>query len=306
MSRKSIESAKPTASTTITKYIEFQELISKFVRGHFPLLAIVGRPGLSKSQTLKAAIGDRQCLIVKGRKSPIDFYEDVFVHLDEPIILDDADNLMSQRLCREYVKALTETDTYKRLDYGTKTPLLTAPKFFHTQSPVCIITNSWNSKDSVMEAIESRAEFVFFEPNWSEVYGQSAKWFWDQEIFDYVHERLSILKQPDCRIFVKAYNRKKAKMKNLHWQRLIDDHCDDEKGLVIRQLLDDDTYSSNTARAEEFCTTTGADRATFYRRLKDIRRYRPKLPVRRLTLRNTEPPHQDRPADAACAVDDDS
>ena len=37
----------------------------------------------------------------------------------------------------------------------------------------------------------------------------------DQEIYDYAWDRLDALREPDVRLFVKAYNRKKANLAKL-------------------------------------------------------------------------------------------
>ena len=298
----------PQNATCIKTYAEFQELIAHFALLHFDLLAIVGRPGLSKSKSLKVATEGLNPLVIKGRKSAIDLYTDLYHHQDKPVILDDADNLIGDRLCREYVKALTETDKYKRLDWGTKTKLLLkegVPSFFHTESKVCIIANFWNTKDPLLNSLESRAEFIAFDPGWIEVYRQVSTWFWDQEIFDYVGDRLGVLREPDCRLFVKAYNRKTAGMKRLTWQALIDAYVDDTLGLHVRKLLADRRYKTNNSRAEAFKQETGADRSTFYRRMADLKRYVPEEPTPRIKLQYTQPPEEERPADGIVVVPTD-
>jgi hypothetical protein len=207
------------------------------------------------------------------------------------------------------VKALTETDKYKRLAYGTKTKILEeerVPKFFWTSSPVCLIANYWRSGDAIFRALESRAEFIYFDPDWAEVYREVGTWFWDQEIFDYVWERLETLKKPDMRLFVKAHNRKKAGLAKMDWRKLIDDHIDDHVddhvddalGLAVRRLLDDQSYESNDARAKAFIRETEAHRSTFYRRLAQIRRYRPLEKPPRIVLTHTAPPVEPRPDEA--------
>ena len=204
-------SHRPPKGATVEKtYDGLEELLRAFAGGSIPLLVIVGRSGLIKSRRVREAVKGQNVLVVRGRKSALDFYTDLYAFKDLPVILDDANDLMSQSLCREYVNALTETDQYKRLDYGTKTKILEeegVPKFFWTTSPVCLIANQWNSHDPIFRALESRAEFIFFAPDWSEVYREVGKWFWDQEIYDYVWERLDVLKEPDVRLFVKAFNR---------------------------------------------------------------------------------------------------
>ena len=295
---------QPEGAAVEKTYDGLEELLRAFAAGNIPLLVGVGRPGLGKSRRVREAVKGQKALVVKGRKSALDFYTDLYAAKDLPVILDDANDLMSQRLCRDYVNALTEADQYKRLDYGTKTTILEeegVPKFFWTTSPVCLIANHWNSHDPIFRALESRAEFIYFDPDWSEVYREVGKWFWDQEIYDYAWERLDVLREPDVRLFVKAYNRKKAGLAKMAWHKVIDAQVDDELGLVVRRLLDDSSFPSNTARAETFRNETGADRATFYRRLRQIRRYRPATRPPRIVLGRTVPPNEPRPADGIVA-----
>jgi len=299
MGRRSTKA--PRTATIVKKYAELEEIVSAFASGTIPLLLIVGRPGLGKSQAIRRAIRTQEALVVKGRKSALDFYIDLYRHKDTPVILDDAEDLMGQRLCREYVKALTETDRFKRLDYGTRTKILrneSVPTFFHTTSHVAVITNQWTNCDPVFDALESRAEFIYFDPDWAEVYREVGKWFWDQEIFDYVRERMDVLKQPDVRLFVKAFNRKTGRLSRLDWRKLIDAHVDDEVGLVVRNLLKDKSYRTQEARIEAFRKATEKDRATFFRRRSQINKHRPSRKPRRILLKRTSPPSVERPADA--------
>ncbi len=290
----------PAGATVVTTYKGLNELVHAFAAGHIPLLVIVARPGLGKSRLVQQAVENQKALIIKLRKSGLDFYTDLYAAKDLPVVLDDADNLISQPLCREYVKALTETDQYKRLSYGTKTKILeeeNVPKFFFTTSPVCLIANRWNSRDAIFHALESRAEFSYFDPDWSEVYREVGGWFWDEEIYDYVWERLGDLKEPDMRLFVKAHNRKRAGLSTMNWRKLIDDYLDDALGLEVRRLMDDPSFKSNTDRAQAFTERTKANRATFYRRLAQIKRYRPQAMPGRIILKHSAPPVEARPAD---------
>lgn len=298
----------PDGAMVVKTYEVLEDLLRAFAGYSIPLLVVVGRPGLCKSRRVSRAVTDQKTVLVKGRKSALDFYTDLYCRKDMPVILDDADDFLADRLCREYVKALTETDKYKRIDYGTKTKILElegVPKFFWTTSPVCLIANHWNSHDFILRALESRAEFVYFDPDWAGVYREVGTWFWDQEIYDYVWERLDVLREPDVRLFLKAYNRKKARLSNLDWRKVIDAHVDDELGLVVRRLLDDQTFSSNAARAVAFTNETGANRATFYRRLRQVRQYHPTTMPPRIVLEHTAPPNEPRPADGVVIRDEE-
>src|SRR5205807_1732555 len=114
--------------------------------------------------------------------------------------LDDTDSLMRDPLAREYVKILTETDDEKPIKWGSNSRILEAeeiPQSFVTRSAVCIICNAWDDRDSIYAALESRATLVWFDPPWDELYRNMQGWFTDQEIYDYIYDRLDVLKQPD-------------------------------------------------------------------------------------------------------------
>jgi hypothetical protein len=114
----------PKGAMVETTYDGLEDLLRAFGDGSISFLVVVGQPGLGKSQRVRDALKNQVTLLIKGRKSALDFYTDLYTHKDLPVILDDADDLMSQRGCLEYVKLLTETDQFKRLDYGTKTKSL--------------------------------------------------------------------------------------------------------------------------------------------------------------------------------------
>lgn len=208
----------PVKCEVLKTYGETRDLLTAFAEGRFSLVIIISSPGLGKSQMIRHLLNDQQAMIVKLRESPLQLYIDFYKGRDKAVVLDDADNLLAQPLCRQYVRALTETDAIRRISYGTTTTVLPKrriPLEFKTSSPVCILANRWDHNDSVSAAIASRAEIFRFEPNWSEVYREMGTWFWDQEIYDYIQGRLLFLKEPDMRLCVKAYNRKMAGLQGL-------------------------------------------------------------------------------------------
>lgn len=281
---------QPEGSQLITEYDKLRELVAVFAGGELPLLAIVGPPGTGKSQSLKAVLPEGKHLMVRGHSTAYKLYCNLYDNQNYPVVIDDADGVMSDRKCREYVKILTETNPVKTLQYDSARMNADdgVPSRFDTTSPCCIIVNDWKSKDPIYNALESRAEFVYFAPNWNEVYKEAARWFWDQEILDYVHEKIEVLKQPDVRLLVKAYNRKKAGTTLLNWRDLIDNYQDDEGGLAIRNLLKDKTLN-NTQRKDRFESMGLGSRSTFYRKLSDIVSYAPTRKPKRLIVQGLPP-----------------
>lgn len=230
----------PEKAQRVNRYAQLRELYEGYATGKVNLVVVLGPPGVGKGQGLKAALEGKGGLYVKGYRTPLKFHMELFHHKDMPVAIDDADSFLSDRKLREAIKHLTETDQYKKIDYGSTTKLLKdegVPGYFYTTSGCAIVCNSWDSDDPICAAIESRAEFIHFTPDWDEVYKAVGEWFWDQEIYDYLWERLPLLKQPDMRLVVRAWDRKKGGLKEMPWQGVIDAHVDDQHNLLLRTLL---------------------------------------------------------------------
>jgi hypothetical protein len=310
MARRSTRN-RPETATVLRTFAALREVLKAFARGSFSLLVIMGRPGLTKSRHVRKAIEGSGAGYVKGYHTKLDYYGLLYQHQDKPIVLDDANRLLENKDTREMTRDMTETDTYKKLEYGSTSSILEKndlPKFFYTKSPVCFVTNYWDSSDPVFQALESRAEFFVVEVTWEELHRDAAGWFWDQAIFDHVQDRLHLLREPDARLYVKAWERKKSGLQLTPWTKLIDDYCDDRHGLIIRQLLAEDHPSDNVRFAaylkevEKLGTTVSVRplaRSNFYARCKKIRLYAPTSRLPRIPLKRTKPPEVVRPADGA-------
>jgi hypothetical protein len=292
----------PRNAQCIKTIDQLGNLMQAFANGSIPLLVVLGKPGLSKTQTIKKALVGKSNLYIKGRRTPITFYCDAFTYQDKPICLDDANNFIEDKLNREMLRALTETDAIRRMEWSSKTRILEeagVPADYWTKSPVAIITNFWNGKDPIFQALESRAEFCYFAPSWDEVYRNMGTWFWDQEIYDYIYDRLDVLREPDVRIAVKAYNRKVQNLPFLPWRDVIDNYVDDACGLAVRKVMKDAKLKTPQQKVVAFQSLTGMDRATFYRRRRDIEEYMPSCKPPRILITRTAPPEEKRPAAGA-------
>ena len=129
-----------------------------------------------------------------GQLTPAQFYIDGFRHRGQPIILDDAEHLLDNKIGAKLVSALGETSRVKYLSYGTTSRVLgEVPDSFSTTSPLCIIAN----RVTAHEDIQSRATILFHDPTNLEIHRAVARWYWDQEIHDWFGAHLNRLKPID-------------------------------------------------------------------------------------------------------------
>jgi hypothetical protein len=343
----------PKSAHVIQDYAMLKDIATKFAAGEIKLLILLGGPGKGKGQIVKRAMqvqapnsddqfvqaflqsventlarlapdAPRQpdppnlgpCLYVKGGISPISFHIAAYRHRNAPICIDDADAFFADTRLREQTKHITETDKYKLMAHRTLSKELIAegvPQEFWTTSPVCIIRNKWDSEDSINQAIESRGTVIVFEPTWAEAYAYMGEWFWDQEIYDYLLERMPLLREPDIRLVMKAHDLKSANIPGLPWQSVIDQHTADAARILVIEYLRKDIleFGSEEQRIEAWIAAVkarepgaAASRATWHRYKSEV-----ELADRRpdrFVLQRDARPEEARPFDSSVgsAVED--
>lgn len=55
-----------------------------------------------------------------------------------------------------------------------------------------------------------RGHLIYFDPTPLEVHTRVGDWFWDQQIYDHIGERLHLFSESSARIYLKAWKRKQA------------------------------------------------------------------------------------------------
>jgi hypothetical protein len=286
----------PARAELVTTYAEFKAWLEGFANGHYGLLVVIGRGGTSKSQLIRSVLEGKECNLFKGHVTPLALYMDLFACRNQPVILDDAEGLYGNKDGKLLMKALCDTDPVKRLQWNSTNKKLTdagVPTKFMTTSKVCVIQNRWHGADADAEAILTRAHLIHFDPTALEVHTEAANWFWDQEIFDFVAERLQTIERADARMYVLSWERKKA---GGDWRRVILSRCLGEEYRLVQQL--ERTVKTANKREERFIEDTGLSRATFYRYRTELAASGQLVPlnVPALTLTRSEPPKID-PAD---------
>lgn len=190
------------------------------------------------------------------------------------------------------------------------------PQEFWTTSPVCIIRNVWDSTDHINQAIESRGTVIVFEPTWAEAYTYIGEWFWDQEIYDYLWEKMPLLREPDIRLVRKAHDTKMSNIPGLPWKSVIDQHIADHAHILVAEYLAKDiqNFGSEEQRIDAWIAAVkardpkaAASRATWHRYKNEIEDFmfsarRPE----RIILDRDSPPEERRPFDSPVGVDIES
>jgi hypothetical protein len=248
-----------------------------FAGGHLNLLMIFGDAGIGKSRHVREAVGREACWI-DGNASPFGIYMKAYEHLNEPIVLDDVDGLYRDRQGVRLLKTLCQSEVRKTLSWQTDAGALDRrgiPREFETTSRVVIIANQWKSLNADVAALEDRGHVIHFAPTPLEVHVQASRWFWDQEIFDFVAGHLHLMERHSLRTYVLA------------WElSFILSRCLTGTALEVARLKTDGRFQQEEQRAEAFEKAGHGCRSTYFYHAKKVR-HRTDAPT--IKLSNTAP-----------------
>jgi hypothetical protein len=284
----------PLGARHLRTYMEFESYLADFVQGIYPFLWIVGRPGITKTESVKAAMRSHSVYYRKGGQlTPPQFFIDGYHHRGQPIILDDAEHLLEYKIGEKLIAALGDTSLEKLICYGTTSRVLAdVPQTYYTTSPLCIIAN----RATRHLAIQSRAITLYFDPTNLEIHRAVAAWYWDQEIHDWFGQHLYRLSPLDSRWYVIA---DRDKMAGRDWRQIIlKTHALDLASCIVQNLEDDPAYPAREDKARRFLEllgkVKGASRASYFRlrgRLEEgqwlVPEVAPAIPLRRTTRPGT-------------------
>jgi hypothetical protein len=270
----------PHDAIEVVTYEELHQYLAKFADGELGLVLLIGRHGTAKTESAKRIIGhaaeerhregdggaSRRVLYVEGHAQPFGLYCELWEHRDCPVILDDLDKLYAKPECVRLLKPLCSNQPSKRITWFTKATMTpdSPPPSFVTTSNVILITNEWRTLNANVRALEDRAIILHFAPGNEEVHRQVARWFDDQEVFDFIAEHLSCVPQISMRHYEKGRLLRRAGIAD--WRtRLLQMILPDKRTAIVASLQVDPAFQSDRERVEHFIQETGLSRPTYYR-----------------------------------------
>lgn len=260
----------PQGAIELTTYKELDRFVTAFSEGHINLLILLGGPGLAKSQTVRAAMGEKAGW-VEGNATAYGLYAKAYHCRNQPIVIDDVDSLYADKAGVRLLKCLAQTDPIKRLAWHSASASMQGegvPREFETTSRIIIIANDWRTLNSNVAAVQDRGHVLQFNPSPEEVHRRVATWFEDEEIYAWFGRHLPVIAQPSMRHYVRAKELKKA---GLDWVSMIGGQFLPPKMLLVAKLKDDPQFTSEADRIIEFKRLGGGSRATYFNHAKKLR-----------------------------------
>jgi hypothetical protein len=253
----------PDRAIRVRTYDELSRFVTAFAAGHLNLLILLGGPGLAKSRTVRQILDGKACWI-EGNATAFGVYGALWRHKNRMVVIDDVDNLYSDRSAVRLLKCLCQTDAVKQVAWHSASTRLSRdglPRSFQTTSRVTLIANDWRTLNGNVAAVQDRGHVVLFEPTAAEVHRQVAEWFWDPDIFNWFGDHLHLVHNPSMRHYLRAAELKQA---GLPWVQAIQSDTLSEKTLLVAQLKADSRFSTEMQRIAAFRRMGGGCRATYF------------------------------------------
>lgn len=217
--RKAGDFLVPDGFDLIQTYEELTEYTNAFAKKKFGFLLLVGSPGSGKSKQMQNHLKGTSCKWIAAHVTTLGLYCSMFEAANRPVVLDDVNHFLKDKLAVSLLKSLTQTDDEKCVSWESSAKYLDdreVPREFTTKSPVCMIANMWDVTNADMAAIQDRATPVAFYPTAKTIHERVIDLGWcDWDIVDYIGEYLEHIPQPSMREYWQGMRYKEAGM---NWQ----------------------------------------------------------------------------------------
>lgn len=295
----------PSGAEVVRTYEEYGQFVDGFFQRHFQLLMVIGRPGIGKSYEFETQL-DLRSHLIKGWVAPLKAFIDAYRHRNKLLIFDDAEVLWKRQGGRVLLRSLCEHRAKKTIQWTSTTKDLAkarVPQKFTTTSRVAIIANRFAfGNEEEQAAVLDRGHLVYFDPTALEVHKRVGDWFWDQQVYDHIGERLHLFNEITARVYVKAWERKQA---NGDWATMIEQSfCHDKAKLLVQELEVDPQQETVEQRVAEFVARTSFSRASYFNFKRALKKDDQLTPLDRIDvpdrqLRGTPPNLEDESEDLA-------
>jgi hypothetical protein len=245
-----------------------------FANNKYNCLVVVGPPGRLKSSIIERATQGHARLI-SGNGTHFEVFCELQRHINENIIIDDADGLYGSDDGRRLLNQVTNPKKPTLVSHHSKSAeALGLQKEFRTSSRVFIVDNAWGSNSNErLEAMEDRSRLFLFDPPPVAIHRRMGlvDWFHDTEIIDFVGEHLYFINYEDAgrgkglsvRLYVKALEAKEA---GEDWRDYILKQYVKGPDKDLLAIYSDPYFQGRSVeeRCQAFMTRSGKSRSTFY------------------------------------------
>ena len=268
---RAIPTRLPDDAIVVGNYAELDRYLRKFAEGALDLVLLLGPPGVGKTEAVKSVLGidhegTSQALYIEGHMQPFGLYQGLWQHRNRPVVLDDLDRLYAKSDCVRLLKPLCNTRRVKRISWLSNAVVSVPdlPTEFTTQSSVMLIANEWQTLNTNVRALEDRSIILWFAPSPLEIHRQSAEWFDDPEVYQFIGTYLPHIAQLSMRYYDKGKRLKTAGF--LDWKKsLLQMMLSDRATALVAGLQLDPRLRSDAERVTRFAVETGMSRRTYYR-----------------------------------------
>lgn len=261
----------------IDNYKELETAIKAFSRKNgLNMLFIVGRQGQSKTQRIKAALGDNS-LWMEGQVTAfglyIALYQDMMTKRGntEFVVLDDVNTVRNDDHLVRLLKCLCQTDDVKNVAWHTTNHKLEAeniPQSYSTKARVCFIVNEGSTKNPHFAALADRGVVIHFAPPPEEVLRECRKWFKDKVIIKFVEDHMKYINHLSMRDMIHA---SKCRETGMEWKKGLAKSFDMKALNVVDRLLNESKYTTDEKRIKAFADETGLSRTTWFQLTKKLK-----------------------------------
>ena len=248
---------RPLNAFEVKTYEEYRDHIGKLYapQSSYNALLVVGNNGIGKSETCKELYGRKNIAVTSGKPSAWKFYQWVYANRDKRILeLDDVSKKSYQDSdFNSMLKNLMETRPIKTIRYPTDAAKQAGiPSEFKTSAKVIILANTWNSSSSEdYAAIDWRCVSMLFNPTPDALHWQVNTFFYDQEVFDFIGQNLTMVTKPNMRMYGTISSIKRAGDKT--WKlKALEIMAGSDQMVKVFKILTDPDYKTSADRIKAF------------------------------------------------------